>query len=214
MAKLSKFPFVIAIDGPAASGKGTIGRRLAEELGLSFLDTGSLYREVAHRASILHLDASDEVQMEKIAQKVRPGLLDSIAIRSSGIAKLSPSIAAMPRVRKALLGIQREFARTGRGAVLDGRDIGTVVCPDADVKLFVTATPEIRALRRMKELEKRGEKISELEVLRDIRARDERDTKRATAPLFPAKDAVVIDTSLLTIDEAVQKAISVVLLHL
>ncbi len=204
--KFSKSPFVVAIDGPAASGKGTIGKLLANELGFAYLDTGSLYREVANRALASGLDTGDEMQMAALAIGVRPEIIDPAAIRSSAVTSLASKIAAMPQVRNALLGVQRDFARKEPGTVLDGRDIGTVVCPDADVKLFITASAEVRAKRRQLEL---GAPSHE-SVLTEIRARDERDRIRAVAPLVAAADATIIDTTGMDIDQAVAAALAAV----
>lgn len=198
-------PLVIAVDGPAASGKGTIGKQLARHFGLEYLDTGSLYREVARLALVLRMDTSDEDRVATLASRVRPGMIDTKAIRTSLISNLAPVIAAMPAVRKALLRTQRAFAKQGNGAVLDGRDIGTVICPEAEVKLFVTASPEVRARRRW--LEVGGD---EARVLAEVIARDKRDAERAAAPLRPAEDAVLLDTTELSIDAAVHKAIEAI----
>lgn len=187
---------IIAVDGPAAAGKGTIARALARHYGYHFLDTGSLYRMVA-------FSGGDPVAA---AQKLNPQEFNDADLRGEAVGSQASIISAIPEVRAALLELQRSFARQSPGSVLDGRDIGTIVCPDADAKLFITASPEVRAKRRMLEL---GETDYET-VLAEIRARDERDRTRATAPLVPALDAEVIDTSAMTIDQAVDAAITAV----
>ena len=191
---------IVAVDGPAAAGKGTIARALAQHFGYHFLDTGSLYRMVA---LFVMGTGGDPVTA---AQTLNPQNFHDADLRSEAVGSEASKVSAIPEVRAALLDLQRAFARKSPGAVLDGRDIGTVVCPDADAKLFITASPEIRAQRRMLEL---GETNYEA-VLADIRARDARDQTRATAPLVPAADAAIIDTSNMTITEAVTEAIRVV----
>jgi cytidylate kinase len=195
--------FTVAIDGPAAAGKGTIAKAIARELGFLHLDTGALYRAVALRS----LDGEDPAEA---AQRLDPGSLGDPRLRSAEVAREASRVAAIPEVRAALLQFQRDVARREGGAVLDGRDIGTVVCPEAEAKLFVTASPEARAGRRHAEHLAAGE-ASELErVLADVRARDERDSGRAHAPLKAAPDAVEIDTSGLGVEEAVEAALRVV----
>lgn len=200
---------IIAVDGPAASGKGTIARALARHYGLPHLDTGLLYRAVA--ASVLR----DELDPEKEADAVSAcGFDDSLLadewLRSDEVGRVASVVSAHPLVRAALLNRQKKFAHQPGGAVLDGRDIGTVIAPDADVKLFVKATPTIRAQRRHLELRKAGLHSSLDKVLADIRARDERDSRRSEAPLAQAPDAATLDTSFLSIDAAVQRAIELV----
>jgi CMP/dCMP kinase len=201
---------VITIDGPAASGKGTLAYRLGKHLDLPHLDTGLLYRAVGERL-LADGRALDDVEAAvAAAQTIK---IDSIArdsLLGSQVGAAASRVAAMPEVRAALLSIQRTFAQNPGGAVLDGRDTGTVVCPNADVKLFVVATAEARAARRHKELMGRGEKSSYDEVLADIRRRDERDTARAVAPLKPAPDAVLLDTTALDIEAAFQEALKIV----
>lgn len=189
----------IAVDGPAASGKGTISRHLADRYGLAYLDTGKLYRAVG--ALVLQGHAPEDA-----AQTLDPALLDDPVLRSPQVAKAASEVAAMPAVRAALLAFQRQFAVADNGAVLDGRDIGTVICPDAPVKLFVTAAPEIRAARRLSELQKAGHDTDFETVLEDIRARDARDSGRADAPLKAAADSVLLDTSDLDVAAALQAA--------
>ncbi len=194
---------IIAVDGPAAAGKGTIARGLAKHFGFHFLDTGSLYRMVALSVLRSGGDASDAWAAIAAARSLDPREFRDAELRNEEVGAAASQVAVVPEVRAALLDFQRSFARRQPGAVLDGRDIGTIVCPDADVKLFVTASPQVRAKRRQAEL---GAASYE-EVLADIQARDERDSKRATAPLVPASDAVVIDTSEMGIADAVEAAI-------
>ncbi|RMD65226.1 MAG: (d)CMP kinase [Alphaproteobacteria bacterium] len=205
---------IIAIDGPSAAGKGTLARRLAEALDLAYLDTGLLYRAVA--AKVLESGA-DPDDAEAAARTAAALALDDLArpdLRDERIAQAASRVAAIPEVRTALLDLQRRFAHTPpggkRGAVLDGRDIGTVVCPEADVKLFVTASPEARARRRHKELLARGETSIYPRVVAEMRARDARDSARATAPLKPAADAVVLDTSEMDPDAVFRAAMDII----
>ncbi len=195
--------FTVAIDGPAASGKGTIGRAVAERFGFAHLDTGLLYRAVGKRV----IEGADPVGA---ARSLGAEDLEAGGLRTAEVAQAASKVAAIPEVRAALLDFQRAFARRAGGAVLDGRDIGTVICPDADVKLYVIASDEVRARRRLKERLARGEDVGLEEVLADLRARDQRDSARATAPLKPAEDAVLLDTTHLGIDEAVARAIGVI----
>ena len=197
---------IIAVDGPAAAGKGTIARALAKHLGYHFLDTGSLYRMVglsALRAGGVPITPEAALAA---ARSLNPQKFSDAELRTEEVGSAASIAAAMPEVRAALLDLQRAFARKEPGAVLDGRDIGTVVCPEADVKLFITASPEVRARRRQLEL---GSTDYE-SILADIRARDERDSKRTTAPLVAAKDAVVLDTSEMDISAAVAAAVAAV----
>ena len=202
--------FIIAVDGPAASGKGTLSRKLAERYGLAYLDTGSLYRAVA--ASVL--ETGEQLDSVETATRAAENLdlhkINELSIRSAEIGRAAAIVASMPEVRKAVLHIQRDLAHTPPGAVLDGRDIGTVVCPDADVKLFVTASAEIRAHRRWLELKKLGSAISEAQVLADILERDQRDTARAASPLTIADDAHLLDTSNLSIETAFDAAVAII----
>jgi len=197
---------VIAVDGPAASGKGTIARALAEHFGLPFMDTGLLYRAVALNLWRWGGDPGNEFEALRACDELNLDAGDP-ELRSEPVSKIASSISAYPGVRAALLERQQSFARQPAGAVLDGRDIGTVIAPEADAKLFVTATAEVRAGRRMKELEERGMHAAYEDVLADIRSRDERDSHREVAPLVPAKDAILLDTSNLTIEEAIAEAI-------
>jgi cytidylate kinase len=200
---------IIAVDGPAASGKGTIARALARHYGLPHLDTGLLYRAVAATVRTLHLDPTREADAVA-ACSFDDSLLTDPSLRDDETGKLASVVSAHPLVRAALLQRQKRFANQPGGAILDGRDIGTVIAPDADAKLFVKASPQVRARRRHNELAANGSDLSFEQVLADIRARDERDSGRATAPLTQAADAAALDTSSLTIDAAVARAIQFV----
>ncbi|RIA47099.1 cytidylate kinase [Hephaestia caeni] len=200
---------IIAVDGPAASGKGTIARALAHRYRLPHLDTGLLYRAVA--ATVLQHDLDPAIEADAVAScGFDDMLLGDPELRTDRVGQVASIVSAHPLVRAALLQRQRRFARQPGGAVLDGRDIGTVIAPEAEVKLFVKATPTIRARRRHAELQARGGTQSFDRVLADIRARDQRDAQRTAAPLVQAPDAVLLDTSFLSIDAAVQKAIDLV----
>jgi cytidylate kinase len=201
---------IFAIDGPAASGKGTLGKRIATYYGLAHLDTGKLYRAVARDTLCQGGNPSDAIAALAAAKALDVATLDDPALIDGKLGEAASIIASHPEVRNALLAYQQAFARRKPGAVLDGRDIGTVICPDADVKLFVTATSEERARRRYRELKQVGISISEAEVLADIRRRDERDKGRAAAPLVQAEDAVLLDTTNLDIDAAFKAAIGVI----
>jgi cytidylate kinase len=200
---------IIAVDGPAASGKGTIARALARHYGLPHLDTGLLYRAVAANVQRLELDPS--VEADAVAAcDFDDSLLEDPMLRSDAIGSLASVVSAHPLVRASLLQRQKRFAQQPGGAVLDGRDIGTVIAPNAEAKLFVRATPNIRAKRRHAELRSHGSPISIDKVLADIRARDLRDSTRSNAPLVPANDAAFLDTSFLSIEASVQRAIDIV----
>ena len=200
---------IIAVDGPAASGKGTIAKALARHYGLPHLDTGLLYRAVALTVRRMELDPG--IEADAVAACDFPeDLLADPALRSDEVGQLASIVSAHPLVRAALLQRQKRFARQPGGAVLDGRDIGTVIAPDADAKLFVKATPQVRAQRRHKELQGHGSQVSFDKVLADIRARDTRDSSRSTAPLVMADDAALLDTSFLSIEASVQKAVALV----
>lgn len=205
---------VIAIDGPAASGKGTLARRVAATYGFAHLDTGALYRAVGVLMLRCGKDPSDADAAAKIARALKADdlILDDPDLRGDEAAQAASQVAAAADVRAALLEFQRGFARRppggAAGAVLDGRDIGTVVCPDADAKLYVTASVEVRAERRLKELQERGIPAIPSDVLDDMKTRDARDSQRAVAPLRPAGDAFVLDTSAMTADEAFAAAIA------
>lgn len=200
---------IIAVDGPAASGKGTIARALARHYDLPHLDTGLLYRAVA--ATVLRHELNPAKEADAVAAcDFDDLLLADPALRDDEIGKVASIVSAHPLVRAALLQRQKRFAAQEDGAVLDGRDIGTVIAPNADAKLFVKATPTIRARRRHAELRAHGSSLTFDQVLADIRARDQRDSTRSTAPLVAAEDAATLDTSFLSIEAAVQKAIDLV----
>lgn len=193
--------FTVAIDGPAAAGKGTISKAVARHFGFGHLDTGLLYRAVG--AKVLLGAEPVEAAQALVAED-----LQAEGLRSADVAQSASKVAVIPEVRQALVDFQRAFAMRAAGAVLDGRDIGTVICPEAEVKLFVTASAEVRAKRRFLELREKDPEADLATVLADVRERDARDMNRADAPMKPAEDAVIIDTSNLTIDEAVAKAIA------
>ena len=195
--------FTVAIDGPAAAGKGTVSKAVAAHFGFAHLDTGLLYRVVGAKV----LDGADPVEA---ARGLTAQDLAAEGLRTAEVAEAASRVAVEPEVRAALVDFQRAFATRSGGAVLDGRDIGTVICPEAPAKLFVTASPHVRAERRFRELVARGHATDLDTVLEDVKARDERDSARATAPLKPADDAVVIDTSDLSIEEAVAAAIAAI----
>jgi cytidylate kinase len=200
---------IIAVDGPAASGKGTVARALAKHYRLPHLDTGLLYRAVAENVHRLDLDPNKEADAVA-ASNFDDSLLDDPVLRSDEAGQRASIVSAHPLIRAALLQRQRKFAHQEGGAVLDGRDIGTVIAPDADAKLFVKATPQIRARRRHAELKERGSTLSLDKVLADIRLRDQRDMGRDAAPLVMAADAGILDTSFLSIEAAVKRAIELV----
>jgi CMP/dCMP kinase len=201
---------IIAIDGPAASGKGTLAKRLAAHYGYRHLDTGVIYRAVAHALISSQLDLQDEAAAVRAAQGLDPETFDNPTLKSHQVGSAASIVSAIPKVRAALVEFQRQFAVKPPGAVLDGRDIGTVICPNADVKIFVVADPRIRAHRRTLEAMARGEAADEASILADILARDERDQNRAVAPLKPAKDAYLLDNSHLDIEGGVRAAIDIV----
>jgi cytidylate kinase len=201
---------IIAIDGPAASGKGTLGKRLAAHFGLRHLDTGLIYRAVAKALLDAGHRLDDETCAVAAARALDPGAFDEKVLKGHAIGEAASIVSAIPQVRAALIAFQRDFAAAPPGAVLDGRDIGTVICPDADVKIFVVAAPEVRAQRRAIELRAAGQRADEAAILDDIRRRDERDRSRAVAPLIPAADAVDLDTSNLDVEAAVAAAIEIV----
>jgi cytidylate kinase len=201
---------IIAIDGPAASGKGTLARRVASHYGLHHLDTGLLYRAVAKAVLDAGYAPDDAAKATAAAAALDPEEFDESALKAQAVTAASSVVAAIPQVRAALLDYQRAFAARRPGAVLDGRDIGTVIAPAADVKLFVTATPQVRAARRVAELEARGVAADEQEVLADLLRRDERDSQRQTAPLEPAPDAHLLDTTHLDIDAAFRAAVAII----
>ncbi len=201
---------IIAIDGPAASGKGTIARQLAAVYGLQHLDTGLLYRAVAKAMLDAGHSLDDVERATEAAIRLDPTKFQDNALKLQVITEAASVVAAIPQVRQALMNYQREFATRPPGAVLDGRDIGTVIAPGADVKLFVVASPEVRAARRVLELRARGEAADEQEVLADLLRRDERDSRRTAAPLKAAPDAHLLDTTHLGIDAAFRAAVDII----
>jgi len=211
--------FVIAVDGPSAAGKGTLARRLAAHYGFAFLDTGLLYRAVGLRLLRAGQDPADAAAAASAAALVAPADLADPALRGEDVAQAASKVAAVPAVRQRLLRLQRDFAarppalaggRPAAGIVIDGRDIGTVVCPAAEVKIFVTASPDERARRRHKELLDRGENAIYARVLQDMKDRDSRDSGRAVSPMVPAADALVIDSTALDADAAFAAAVALV----
>ena len=201
---------IIAIDGPAASGKGTLGKRLAAHFGLRHLDTGLLYRAVAKALLDAGHPLDDRAGAVKAANGLDPASFDEPALKGHAIGEAASIVSAIPEVRDALLAFQRAFAAAPPGAVLDGCDIGTVIAPDADVKIFVVAEPDVRARRRAAELKAAGQPADEAAILADIMRRDERDRSRAVAPLVKARDSKMLDTSKLDIEGAVAEAIRIV----
>jgi CMP/dCMP kinase len=205
---------IIAVDGPAASGKGTLARRLADHYGLGYLDTGSLYRAVALAVLRANQAPGDEAAAVQAARTLDLSTIADKDIRRAGLGEAASIVAAFPAVRQEMLGLQRKMASTPPGAVLDGRDIGTVVCPNADVKLFVTASAPVRARRRLQELVERGELASLEDVLTWLVERDRRDETRPVAPLKRAADAHLLDTSDLDIEATFQAAVSIIDRHM
>lgn len=201
---------IIAVDGPAASGKGTLARAIATHYGLAHLDTGALYRAVARDVLAAGGDVHDQAFAAAMSHRLDPETLDDPGLRERGLGEAASVVAKHPIVRRALLDYQRKFARLGSGAVLDGRDIGTVVCPAADFKIFVVASPEERARRRHRERAAADDLITYEGVLADILKRDARDTERSAAPLKPAADAHLLDTSNLDIEAAFKAAIELI----
>lgn len=210
MTKPPIVPIVFAVDGPAASGKGTLARALASHFGFHYLDTGALYRAVALTILDQGLDPHDEGTAIKAAEILDIDAVDDDRLRTHQVSEAASVVAAMPGVRAAILDFQRTFAKKLPGAILDGRDIGTVVCPDAAVKLYVSASPETRANRRFLELKAKGEEVTEAGILADVAARDTRDANRAHSPLKPATDAHLLDTSNLSIEAAFRAALDVI----
>jgi CMP/dCMP kinase len=201
---------IIAVDGPAASGKGTLARRIADHYGFAYLDTGRLYRAVALEVKRRGAAPDDEAAAIAAARALDPATLDDTALRERGVGEAASIVAKIGCVRSTLLEYQRSFARRQPGAVLDGRDIGTVVCPNADVKIFVVADVEVRGERRYLELIARGEKVDRETVYAQIRNRDERDRCRADAPMVPADDAILLDTTNLDIEAAFNAALELI----
>lgn len=201
---------IVAIDGPSAAGKGTLSRRLAATLGYHHLDTGLLYRAVGARLLAEGVDPADAEAAAAAAHGLGPGDITREGLREENVGRAASVVAANPAVRAALVEFQRRFAAQPPGAVLDGRDIGTVICPGAEVKLYVIASAEVRARRRHDELRGRGEPATYAAVFRDLQERDARDQARGTAPAKPAEDAIVLDTTDLTADEVFAQAIGIV----
>ena len=201
---------IIAIDGPAASGKGTLGKRLAHHYGYRHLDTGVIYRAVAYALLETGSDLTNEALAVAAALELDPEKFGNPVLKTQKVGDAASVVSAIPKVREVLINFQRQFAADPPGAVLDGRDIGTVICPDADVKIFVVADPHVRARRRTLEARARGEAADEAAVLADILKRDERDQNRATAPLKAAPDAYLLDNSQLDIESGVRAAIDIV----
>ncbi|MBQ8102318.1 MULTISPECIES: (d)CMP kinase [unclassified Afipia] len=201
---------IIAIDGPAASGKGTLGKRLAHHYGYRHLDTGVIYRAVAYALLETGSDLTNEALAVAAALELDPEKFGNPVLKTQKVGDAASVVSAIPKVREVLINFQRQFAADPPGAVLDGRDIGTVICPDADVKIFVIADPHVRARRRTLEARARGEAADEAAVLADILKRDERDQNRATAPLKAAPDAYLLDNSQLDIESGVRAAIDIV----
>ncbi|PCJ73854.1 MAG: cytidylate kinase [Rhodobacteraceae bacterium] len=202
--------FTVAIDGPAAAGKGTISRAVAAKFGFAYLDTGSLYRAVGVKALEVGRGVIDPVIAAQLAGSLSQTDLDRGDLRTAMAGQAASKVAAIPEVRAALLEFQKTYARRDGGAVLDGRDIGTVICPEAEVKIYVTASDEIRAERRHKELVQAKPELTVAQVLNDLRARDDRDAARDIAPMKPADDALVLDTSDMDIAEAIKQALTLV----
>lgn len=201
---------IIAIDGPAASGKGTLARRIAAHFNLAYLDTGALYRAVARDVRRAGLALDDPVIAARFARALDAATLSDPSLRDPGVGDAASIVAKIPEVRQALLDFQRDFARQEPGAVLDGRDIGTVVLPDADVKIFVVADVEVRARRRFNEMVARGEPVTYEGVLAVIKGRDDRDMNRSAAPMKPAPDAYLLDTTKLDIEAAFDAAVDLI----
>ncbi len=213
---------IITIDGPAAAGKGTLASKLSKKYNLAYFDTGMVYRAVGLELMLAGISPEDVEKATDFAQKLTFQRMNELShhseFRSANGGKYASVVSSYPQVREALLQMQQNFAKNpvfadgskADGAIYDGRDTGTVVCPHADVKLFITASPEVRAERRYFEFMSRGHQALYADVLEDIKARDKRDSERATAPMKPAEDAVIFDTSALTIDEVYQKAVKII----
>lgn len=201
---------IVAVDGLVAAGKGTLARRLAAALGFRHLDTGMIYRAVGARLLAAGIDPADPDQAQAAARALSPADLERPGLRDEAVGRAASIVAAAPAVRAALVDFQRRFAGQPPGAVLDGRDIGTVICPEAEVKFFVTAAAGIRARRRFDELQARGESATYAAVLQDLQERDARDQGRGVAPTKPAEDAIILDTSALSAEEVFAHALAIV----
>lgn len=201
---------IIAMDGPAASGKGTLAKQLASHYGLDHLDTGALYRAVARDMLSAGKNLDDEDAAAQIAREIDPESLQDSGLRTAQMGEAASLVAKLPKVREALVEYQRAFAKRPRGAIIEGRDIGTVVCPGADVKIFVEASTQVRAKRRHKELIEAGQDITYEEIHAQIAARDALDRSRAISPLVPAEDALLLDTSDLGIEAALKAAVKLI----
>ena len=201
---------IIAVDGPSAAGKGTLARGIAQHLGYHFLDTGALYRMVGLQMIRTQTDFADGSKAAAFARDLNVDDFEDHELRSEVVGSAASKVAVIPEVRSALLKFQRDFAKRLPGAVLDGRDIGTVICPSADVKFYITASVEARVLRRFKELQGLGIANSLQDVTADIKARDDRDASRSTAPTLAAADAIVVDTSHLGVEEALELALGAI----
>jgi cytidylate kinase len=198
----------IAVDGPAASGKGTLAKKLAEALGLAYLDTGKLYRAVGYAMRVSGKDPANKDEAISCAENITLADTENEHLYDEGVGGAASIISAIPEVREALLSFQKEFLKRQEGAVLDGRDIGTVICPDADFKFFITADIEARAMRRFKQLQKEDKNVIYESVLQDLQRRDARDSQREIAPLKPAEDAICIDTTQMGAGEVLEKVLS------
>lgn len=205
-----KKPLVIAIDGPAASGKGTLARQIAAHFGLAYLDTGSLYRAVGYKIISSGHDPEDKNIAIEIAKNISENDAKNPHLYDEGVGSAASIVSAIPEVREALLSFQRAFAANPEGAILDGRDIGTVICPDADFKFYITADLPTRAERRFKQLQNNGNSIIYQSVLADLQRRDDRDSKRTIAPLIKAEDAVAIDTTNIGVEETLRYMIDII----
>jgi len=201
---------IVAVDGPSASGKGSVSRRLAWHFGLHYLDTGILYRAVAREMLDKDISLDDAEMAERIARNLDVDSIDKSRLRERGVGEAASQVAAFAGVREALLEVQRTFAKRAGGALLDGRDIGTVVCPEADAKLYITASAQTRARRRFLELRENGAEVEEWQVYDDILERDKRDRERAAAPLRKADDAYLLDTTNLDIEQAFKAALGLI----
>ncbi len=201
---------IVAVDGPSASGKGSVSRRVARHFGLHYLDTGILYRAVAREMLDNNTSLDDAEMAERIARNLDVDSIDKSRLRERGVGEAASQVAAFAGVREALLEVQRKFAKRAGGALLDGRDIGTVVCPEADAKLYITASAQTRARRRFLELRENGAEVEEWQVYDDILERDKRDRERAVAPLRKADDAYLLDTTNLDIEQAFKAALGLI----